>query len=220
MQLVRRAEAVDVIVTSNLSVTSLPISPRSSPAASACCRRRRERKAKGLYEPIHGSAPDIAGKDVANPLATILSAAMLVRHSAQARRSRRQDRVRRAARARERLAHRHIAAAGEKKVGTVKWAKQWQEPHEQQMKYDVAVVAPRVRGRSDAGDPRRAQIPVGKATDRKASRAPAPRRVGNRELTVQIWRRSNFSKVQIGCSRRARRFRKSMRRRLRRRAAW
>jgi 3-isopropylmalate dehydrogenase len=35
----------------------------------------------GLYEPIHGSAPDIAGKDIANPLATILSAAMLLRYS-------------------------------------------------------------------------------------------------------------------------------------------
>jgi 3-isopropylmalate dehydrogenase len=38
-------------------------------------------KKQGLYEPIHGSAPDIAGKGVANPLATILSAAMLLRHS-------------------------------------------------------------------------------------------------------------------------------------------
>jgi 3-isopropylmalate dehydrogenase len=36
---------------------------------------------KGLYEPVHGSAPDIAGKDIANPLAAILSAAMLMRHS-------------------------------------------------------------------------------------------------------------------------------------------
>jgi 3-isopropylmalate dehydrogenase len=36
---------------------------------------------KGLYEPIHGSAPDIAGKGVANPLATILSAAMMLRYS-------------------------------------------------------------------------------------------------------------------------------------------
>ena len=35
----------------------------------------------GLYEPIHGSAPDIAGRNVANPLATILSAAMLLRHT-------------------------------------------------------------------------------------------------------------------------------------------
>ena len=36
---------------------------------------------RGLYEPIHGSAPDIAGKGIANPLAAILSAAMLLRHS-------------------------------------------------------------------------------------------------------------------------------------------
>ena len=36
---------------------------------------------KGLYEPIHGSAPDIAGQDLANPLATILSAALMLRHS-------------------------------------------------------------------------------------------------------------------------------------------
>jgi len=36
---------------------------------------------KGLYEPVHGTAPDIAGKDVANPLAAILSAAMMLRHS-------------------------------------------------------------------------------------------------------------------------------------------
>ena len=36
---------------------------------------------KGLYEPVHGSAPDIAGKDMANPLASILSVAMMLRHS-------------------------------------------------------------------------------------------------------------------------------------------
>ena len=40
-----------------------------------------DEKGKGLYEPIHGSAPDIAGKGVANPLATILSAAMMLRYS-------------------------------------------------------------------------------------------------------------------------------------------
>ena len=43
------------------------------PAAATTCM--------GLYEPIHGSAPDIAGRDLANPLGTILSAAMLLRHS-------------------------------------------------------------------------------------------------------------------------------------------
>jgi len=40
-----------------------------------------DERGKGLYEPIHGSAPDIAGKGVANPLATILSAAMMLRYS-------------------------------------------------------------------------------------------------------------------------------------------
>jgi len=40
-----------------------------------------DERGKGLYEPIHGTAPDIAGKGVANPLATILSAAMLLRYS-------------------------------------------------------------------------------------------------------------------------------------------
>ena len=51
-------------------------------ARSACCRRRRSAMdSVGLYEPIHGSAPDIAGRGIANPLGTILSAAMLLRHS-------------------------------------------------------------------------------------------------------------------------------------------
>jgi 3-isopropylmalate dehydrogenase len=40
-----------------------------------------DEKGKGLYEPIHGSAPDIAGKNLANPLATILSAAMMLRYT-------------------------------------------------------------------------------------------------------------------------------------------
>jgi 3-isopropylmalate dehydrogenase len=40
-----------------------------------------DERGKGLYEPIHGSAPDIAGRGVANPLATILSAAMMLRYS-------------------------------------------------------------------------------------------------------------------------------------------
>ena len=44
-------------------------------------RRSLDKDNKGLYEPSHGSAPDIAGKGVANPLATILSAAMMLRYS-------------------------------------------------------------------------------------------------------------------------------------------
>ena len=42
-----------------------------------------DERGKGLYEPIHGSAPDIAGRGIANPLATILSAAMMLRYSLQ-----------------------------------------------------------------------------------------------------------------------------------------
>lgn len=50
---------------------SVGMIPSSSFSSSAC----------GLYEPIHGSAPDIAGKDIANPIGTILSAAMMLRYS-------------------------------------------------------------------------------------------------------------------------------------------
>jgi 3-isopropylmalate dehydrogenase len=73
---------------------------------------------KGLYEPIHGSAPDIAGQDKANPLATILSLAMMFRHSFG-----RADVAARIEHAvRKVLAHglrtRDIALPGERPVGT------------------------------------------------------------------------------------------------------
>ncbi|HEU5011103.1 MAG TPA: isocitrate/isopropylmalate family dehydrogenase, partial [Roseiflexaceae bacterium] len=54
--------------------------PRSS-APSSIVHRPSSAKRMGLYEPIHGSAPDIAGKGIANPMATILSVALLLRHS-------------------------------------------------------------------------------------------------------------------------------------------
>jgi 3-isopropylmalate dehydrogenase len=82
MQLVRRPTQFDVIVTGNLfgdilsdEGAMLTGSIGMLPSASLGEGRR------GLYEPIHGSAPDIAGKNIANPLATILSAAMLLRES-------------------------------------------------------------------------------------------------------------------------------------------
>lgn len=81
MQLIRWPKQFDVIVTTNLfgdilsdEASMLTGSIGMLPSASLGGR-------VGLYEPIHGSAPDIAGKDVANPLATILSAAMMLRHS-------------------------------------------------------------------------------------------------------------------------------------------
>ncbi len=80
MQLVRAPRHFDVIVTGNMfgdilsdEASMLTGSIGMLPSASL------DAKSKGLYEPVHGSAPDIAGRDVANPLATILSAAMMLR---------------------------------------------------------------------------------------------------------------------------------------------
>lgn len=82
MQLVRKPKQFDVIVTGNMFgdilsdvaamlTGSLGMLPSASLASDG----------RGMYEPVHGSAPDIAGKDQANPLATILSAAMMFRYS-------------------------------------------------------------------------------------------------------------------------------------------
>ena len=82
MQLVRNPGQFDVIVTGNMFGDIL------SDQASMCvgsigllASASLSEGTLGLYEPIHGSAPDIAGKGLANPMATVLSAAMLLRHS-------------------------------------------------------------------------------------------------------------------------------------------
>src|SRR5258708_17953611 len=82
MQLVKAPKAFDVVVTGNMfgdilsdEAAMLTGSIGMLPSASL------DRNNKGLYEPSHSSAPDIAGKGVANPLATILSAAMMLRYS-------------------------------------------------------------------------------------------------------------------------------------------
>ncbi len=82
MQLVRAPKQFDVIVTGNMfgdilsdAAAMLTGSIGMLPSASL------DANGKGLYEPCHGSAPDIAGQGIANPLATILSAAMLLRYS-------------------------------------------------------------------------------------------------------------------------------------------
>ncbi len=82
MHLISRPKSFDVVVTENLfgdiltdEGSMLPGSMGMLPSASLGT------PGPGLYEPIHGSAPDIAGKGIANPLATILAAAMLLRHS-------------------------------------------------------------------------------------------------------------------------------------------
>lgn len=82
MQLVREPKQFDVMVTTNMfgdilsdAAAMLTGSIGMLPSASL------DAGGKGMYEPIHGSAPDIAGQGVANPLATILSAAMMLRYS-------------------------------------------------------------------------------------------------------------------------------------------
>ena len=82
MHLLRRAADFDVILTPNMFgdilsdeasmlVGSLGMLPSASLGEGRC----------GVYEPVHGSAPDIAGQGIANPIGTILSAALLLRHS-------------------------------------------------------------------------------------------------------------------------------------------
>ncbi|NLY42769.1 MAG: 3-isopropylmalate dehydrogenase [Clostridiaceae bacterium] len=82
MQLVRNPKQFDVIVTSNMfgdilsdEASMLTGSIGMLPSASLGTDRR------GMYEPVHGSAPDIAGQDKANPIAMIISAAMMLRYS-------------------------------------------------------------------------------------------------------------------------------------------
>ena len=82
MQLVRAPKQFDVLVTTNMFgdilsdlASMLTGSIGMLPSASLNAEN------KGLFEPVHGSAPDIAGKNIANPLATILSASMMMRYT-------------------------------------------------------------------------------------------------------------------------------------------
>lgn len=88
MHLIRRPATFDVVVSENLfgdiltdEASMLAGSMGMLPSASLGDIMNSHNLPLGLYEPIHGSAPDIAGKGIANPLATILSTAMLLRHS-------------------------------------------------------------------------------------------------------------------------------------------
>ena len=119
MQLVREPKQFDVIVTGNMfgdilsdEASMLAGSIGMLPSASL------DASGKGLYEPIHGSAPDIAGQNKANPLATILSLAMLFRYSFA--RDDVAQRIERAVKTVLAQGHRtaDIAAPGERAVGT------------------------------------------------------------------------------------------------------
>jgi 3-isopropylmalate dehydrogenase len=85
MQLIRAPKQFDVMVTTNMfgdilsdAAAMLTGSIGMLPSASL------NEAGKGMYEPVHGSAPDITDKDIANPLATILSVAMMLRYSLNA----------------------------------------------------------------------------------------------------------------------------------------
>ncbi|SPE28053.1 3-isopropylmalate dehydrogenase [Burkholderiales bacterium] len=119
MQLVRAPRQFDVIVTGNMfgdilsdEASALTGSIGMLPSASL------DERHKGMYEPIHGSAPDIAGKGLANPLATILSAAMMLRYSL--RQEAFAQRIERAVQAvlRAGLRTADLARAGEQAIGT------------------------------------------------------------------------------------------------------
>jgi len=119
MQLVRNPKQFDVIVTGNLfgdilsdEASMLAGSIGMLPSASL------DAQGKGLYEPIHGSAPDLAGQDRANPLATILSLAMMFRHTFA--RADVAERIERAVRAVLAAGDRtgDIAGPGERVIGT------------------------------------------------------------------------------------------------------
>ncbi|MGQ0528875.1 MAG: 3-isopropylmalate dehydrogenase [Panacagrimonas sp.] len=119
MQLVKRPKQFDVMVTGNIfgdilsdEASMLAGSIGMLPSASL------DRNNKGMYEPIHGSAPDIAGQNKANPLATILSMAMMFKYSFN--RSDLSDRIEAAVKRVLQQGHRtgDIAMPGEKIIGT------------------------------------------------------------------------------------------------------
>jgi tartrate dehydrogenase/decarboxylase/D-malate dehydrogenase len=83
MDFVRKPEAFDVVVASNLFgdiLTDLSAIVTGSMGLAASGNINPDRTAPSMFEPVHGSAPDIAGKGIANPLAAILSAGMLLEH--------------------------------------------------------------------------------------------------------------------------------------------
>jgi 3-isopropylmalate dehydrogenase len=120
MQLVRAPKQFDVIVTSNLFGDILSdVAAQLTGSIGMLPSASLNQRGQGLYEPIHGSAPDIAGKGVANPLAMILSLGMLLRYSLK--RGDLADKVQKAVRhvLADGLRTADIARSGEKTVGTV-----------------------------------------------------------------------------------------------------
>jgi len=124
MQLVRAPKQFDVVVTGNIFGDILSdIAAQLTGSIGMLPSASLNAQGRGLYEPVHGSAPDIAGKGIANPLATILSVAMLLRYSLQ--RADLADRVDRAVRKTlaSGLRTADIARPGERAVSTSEMGK-------------------------------------------------------------------------------------------------
>src|SRR5207244_6366978 len=88
MDFVRKPETFDVVVASNLFgdiLTDLSAIVTGSVGLGASANVNPERTFPSMFEPLHGSAPDIAGKGIANPLAAILSAKLMLDHLGQAK---------------------------------------------------------------------------------------------------------------------------------------
>jgi tartrate dehydrogenase/decarboxylase/D-malate dehydrogenase len=88
MDFVRKPESFDVVVASNLFgdiLTDLSAAVTGSIGLASSANINPERKYPSMFEPVHGSAPDIAGKGIANPLAAILSAALMLDHLGEAK---------------------------------------------------------------------------------------------------------------------------------------
>ncbi len=142
MQLVRNPKQFDVIVTGNIFgdilsdeasmlIGSIGMLPSASLDASN----------KGLYEPIHGSAPDIAGQDMANPLATDPVGGDDVPLHVRACGHRRADRAGRARGAGQGAAHRRHRVAGESASARARWAtRSWRRSAELKTKRDRSCV--------------------------------------------------------------------------------
>src|SRR5438309_2534150 len=85
-RMVMRPDSIDVVVASNLFadiLTDLGAAIQGSLGLAASANLNPEREHPSLFEPVHGSAPDIAGKGIANPIGTIWSGALLLRHLAE-----------------------------------------------------------------------------------------------------------------------------------------
>jgi tartrate dehydrogenase/decarboxylase / D-malate dehydrogenase len=92
MDFVRKPESFDVVVASNLFgdiLTDLSAMVTGSVGLAASANINPERTFPSMFEPVHGSAPDIAGKDIANPLAAILSVKLMLDHLSQPRAAKR-----------------------------------------------------------------------------------------------------------------------------------